>query len=146
MYLGKPISSFLKRCIHLGKVYLLFMYVHNSNESSGRLCFYVLGGINFLNALQAFYFGPGTGPPCVLQVFKIWNHWLILVSESNFFFNSKERCSALWYTTCHSVFWVMSIFKMEATSKKKILTLGKKMSCLEPKAVILLEVNAIYCF
>lgn len=35
---------------------------------------------------------------------------------------------------------------MEVTSNKKNFKLGEKMSSLEPKAVVLVGVNTIYCF
>lgn len=40
----------------------------------------------------------------------------------------------------------MSMFEMEATSNKKNFKLRGKMFSLEPKAVVLLGANTIYCF
>lgn len=37
------------------------------------------------------------------------------------------------------------MFEIEATSNKKILKLGEKMSSSEPKAVLLIGANNIYC-
>lgn len=76
---------------------------------------------------------------------KIWNCRLILVSEGNFFLTAKRGNLNIVSYYSHSKLKVMSMFEIEATSNKKILKLGEKMSSSEPKAVLLLGANNIYC-